>query len=349
MRSDEGDWAQRLDVVVVNHNSGASLAGCVDSLNVAGVQHVVIVDNDSSDDSLARLTLPAKVRAAAPTPDPPVMVIQVAANIGYGAGANRGIAASVAEMVMVCNPDLVVHPGAPAALVAALDADPSLGIVGPLVLQPDGKRYPSARRFPSLVDAAGHGLLGFVAPDNRFSRRYRLDELDRTTQASGSSEGPALAVPSGSPVRDSQGRQAVAVDWVSGSCFAARRSMLEELGGFDESYFMYAEDVDLCSRAHQAGWGVGYLATAVVTHAQGVSTSRRPYRMLAEHHRSLMRYAVRSTRGWRRLLLPGVAAGLGTRLAIASARHAVAAKRTPGVGRVADRVGRGSARGSQSG
>ncbi len=103
------------------------------------------------------------------------------------------------------------------------------------------------------------------------------------------------------------------VDWVSGACFLARRAAFEQVGGFDEAYFMYAEDVDLCWRLGRSGWQVAYVTGAEVTHLQGVSTDRHPYRMIAEHHRSLLRFAARSTRGWRRPLLPLVALGIGVR------------------------------------
>src|SRR5205085_9540756 len=133
-------------------------------------------------------------------------------NLGYGGGVNRG-AASIRpdpDAVFVCNPDVVVHPGAVKALAAALDADPHLAIVGPAIENTDGTLYPSARQFPNLIDAAGHAFLGLVAPDNRFTRRYkRLDE-------SATDAGP--------------------VDWVSGACFLVRGEAWRALGGFDESY-----------------------------------------------------------------------------------------------------------------
>jgi N-acetylglucosaminyl-diphospho-decaprenol L-rhamnosyltransferase len=113
-------------------------------------------------------------------------------------------------------------------------------------------------------------------------------------------------------------------DWVSGSCFLARREALEELGGFDEAYFMYAEEIDLCWRAHHAGWGVGFAGSAVVTHVGGASTARHPYRMLLEHHRSALRFSVRTTAGWRRVTLPLAALVLAARLAVATARQALA-------------------------
>lgn len=215
-------------------------------------------------------------------------------NLGYGAGANRGIAALAdrgdVAYLLIMNSDVDLHRGVVGQLAAALDADPSLAIVGPTILTPAGEVYPSARRFPSLVDAAGHALLGLLQPDNRFSRRYR----DGTEP-------------------ESSGQSCRSVDWISGACLMARFSALEELGGFDERFFMFAEDVDLCWRAHRGGWGVAVVPSSAVTHIQGVSTRKQPYRMLAEHHRSAWRFACRSATGWRVLALPAIAVGLAVR------------------------------------
>jgi N-acetylglucosaminyl-diphospho-decaprenol L-rhamnosyltransferase len=86
---------------------------------------------------------------------------------------------------------------------------------------------------------------------------------------------------------------------------------------------MYAEDMDLCWRAHHAGWGVGFAGTAGITHVQGASTARHPYRMMIAHHRSALRFTVRTTSGWRRAALPLAAAVLGLRLVLATVRLAV--------------------------
>ena len=276
--------------MVVNHEAGEALLACVASLRAEGVAEVTVVDNASSDGS------PAALLSA----DGTVRLVQTGSNPGYGAAANRGIALSASELVLVANPDVAVHLGALAALAEVLDADPALAIAGPQILEADGTRYPSARRFPSLVDAAGHALLGDLVPSNPFTRRYRMVDLD------------ALAV--------------TEVDWVSGACFLARRRALEELGGFDESYFMYAEDTDLCWRARRAGWGVAYVPGAVVTHLRGVSTARQPYRMLLAHHRSVFRFAARTETGWRRLALPPTAVFLALRLGVKCARQALGAR-----------------------
>jgi N-acetylglucosaminyl-diphospho-decaprenol L-rhamnosyltransferase len=238
-----------------------------------------------------------------------VEVLVPGRNLGYGAAANRGVAATTLPSVLVCNPDLEVGPGALAGLAGVLAADPRCALVGPLIREPGGARYPSARRFPTLTDAAGHALFGMFAPTNRFTRSYQEARLETAT---------------GGPER---------VDWVSGACFLVRRSAFEQVGGFDEAYFMYAEDVDLCWRLGRAGWRVAYLPTAEVTHSQGVSTDRHPYRMIIEHHRSLLRFAARSSKGWRRAILPLVALGIGARGCLACltrvTRSGPRAARTP--------------------
>ncbi len=282
-RRDGVPAASRVAGVVVNYESGPALARCVADLRAAELGELVVVDNGSTDGSLA----------AAEAAVPGVEVVVPGRNLGYGAAVNRGVAATSARFVLVCNPDLEVPPEAVGALVDALEADPGCALVGPLIRTPEGGRYPSARRFPSMVDAAGHALLGLFAPDNRFTRSYQRSELD-----DGSVE-----------VRHA--------DWVSGACFLVRRTDFEAVGGFDESYFMYAEDVDLCWRLGRVGRTVTYAPTAEVTHLQGRSTDRHPYRMILEHHRSLLRFASRSSSGWRTVLLPLVAVGVAVRAGLA--------------------------------
>lgn len=268
--------------MIVNYNSGCHLLACVSSLRSEGIERVVVVDNGSADGSIRALA----------TADPGVRIASPGRNLGYGAGANVGLAAlGEVELVLVGNPDIVVHPGALQALVATLDAAPAVGLVGPRVEDPGGALYPSARTFPSVGESAGHGFVGMVAPDNRWSRRYKMADWDHASERE--------------------------VDWISGACFLARRDLLLALGGFDEGYFMFSEDVDLCWRAGQAGWRVAYQPSARVTHVKGVSVEHRPYRMILAHHRSLFRYAVRTAQGQERVLLPVIAAGLGVRTVLA--------------------------------
>ncbi|HEU5302219.1 MAG TPA: glycosyltransferase family 2 protein [Acidimicrobiia bacterium] len=273
----------RWSAVVVNYEAGDALRDCVSTIvadGSAGPAEVVVVDNGSDDGSVARLL----------EAHPDVRVIETGANLGYAGAANRGIAATTAPVVAVCNPDLVIAEGTAAAMVRRLDEDPRLGAVGPAIFEPDGSHYPSARRVPSLRDTVGHALLGKLLPRNGFTRRYR--ELDRD---------PALPR---------------AVDWVSGAAIWLRRSALDEVGGWDDRYFMYVEDVDLCWRLRRAGWTIAYEPAGSVTHVQGLSTRRHPYRMVAAHHRSLLRFAAKRWRGPKRVLLVPAALFLAGRAVV---------------------------------
>jgi N-acetylglucosaminyl-diphospho-decaprenol L-rhamnosyltransferase len=271
----------RVSAVVINYNARDHLLECVRSLRADGVDEIVVADNASTDGSL-----PAVSRL-----DPDVVPVPTGGNLGFGSAANRGLAVTTGEYVAVLNPDVVVESGTMKALAAALDADAGLGAVAPRVDNPDGSLYPSVRAFPTMADAIGHAFLGFVAPRNRFSRRYRMLDWDH-------------------------GR-ASDVDWASGTCLMLRAAALGDAARFDESYFMYVEDVDLCWRLREAGWRVGYEPAGRVVHTVGASSELAPYRMIAAHHRSLLRFSARTARGRRRLLLPFVAAGLAVRTLLA--------------------------------
>ena len=273
---------------MVDYDAGPYLADCVQSLQGVGVTAMVVVENGNGE--AARTVLAEHDLEAVP-------LLVTGRNLGYGAGANRGLAAlESGQYVLVCNPDLVVHPGALETLARALDGHRDWAIVGPRILTPEGVAYPSARLFPPPWVAAGHALLGLAFRDNPFTRRYRTPEMHSNMAE---------------------------VDWVSGACFLARRQVLEDLGGFDERYFMFAEDMDLCWRAGRAGWRIGFEPGAIVTHHEGISRRIHPYRMALAHHRSALRFASRTMTGPRRVLLAGAAAGLGVRLVAVWAALAV--------------------------
>jgi N-acetylglucosaminyl-diphospho-decaprenol L-rhamnosyltransferase len=279
--------------VVVNYNAREHLLRCLESLRAEGFADVVVADNASIDGS------EAAVRAA----DPDVRYVQTGSNLGYGGGCNRGAAhTDPSTPYLLClNPDALLQPGALKGLVAVLEARPEVGIVGPRIVDADGVLYPSVRTFPNLVDAVGHAFLGLVWSGNPFTRRYRMLDWDHD--------------------------RAGDVDWVSGSCFLVRRAAWDAIGGFDEGYFMYAEDSDLCWRAHRAGWAVAFEPSAEAVHVQGVSTDRHPYRMIAAHHRAILRFASRTTTGPQRALLPLMAIGLVLRTPLAWLHRAVAGRR----------------------
>ncbi len=217
-----------------------------------------------------------------------VVLVEPRRNLGYGRGVNRGAAATgPARYLLVSNPDVVLHEGAVAAMLSYLDAHDDVAVVGPQILRPDGTVYPSQRVFPNIWLAGAHALLAPLWPDNPVTRIYRSPRSDGT------------------------------VDWVSGACFLVRRDVFEEIGGFDERYFMFAEDMALCWQVRALGYGVASTPEAVVTHVEGLSRQRASRSMILAHHASALRFEFQTARGLRRALAPLAALVIGARLCLA--------------------------------
>jgi N-acetylglucosaminyl-diphospho-decaprenol L-rhamnosyltransferase len=269
------DLAAKVSAVVVDYHADDVLGGCIDSLRRNGIDDVVVVENGAVGSTPPALG------------DRSVTLVTPGLNLGYGRGVNRGAAATTrTEFLLVSNPDVVVHDGAVAELLAALEEHPNYAIAGPRILRPDGSVYPSHRVFPNMALAGLHALLAPVWPTNPATRRYRSRHADGT------------------------------VDWVSGACFLMRRDVFELIGGFDERYFMFAEDMALCWEARQRGYAVAAVDTAVVTHVEGVSRQRATRSMVWAHHRSAFRFETQRARGWRKVFLPIAAAVLGLRMVV---------------------------------
>jgi N-acetylglucosaminyl-diphospho-decaprenol L-rhamnosyltransferase len=249
-------YGQELAVVTVTYSPGDTLETFLDSIGKATSRplRMLLADNGSTDGSPER----AIHRDG-------VQLLRIGENVGYGAAANRGIAEFGPEVgwVVVANPDIEWHPGSLDELLAAGERWPRAGALGPLIRQPDGMVYPSARLLPALGRGIGHALLGPLWPGNPWTTTYRQSDTalgERTAE------------------------------WLSGSCLLLRRAAFESVGGFDSRYFMYFEDVDLGDRLGRAGWLNVYVPTAEVTHLGGHATRRVSELMLAEHHRSTYRY-----------------------------------------------------------
>ena len=227
----------RVDAVVVSYNSRAELRGCVEPLSALEGVQTVVVDNASTDDSVASIA------------DLPVEVLALAENRGFGAGCNAGWRRGEAPFVLFLNPDATVDEPSLRHLVEVLDTEGSVGLVGPKILESDGSLAFSQRRFPQLRSTYARALFLHRV----FTRASWADELVRD---------PAAYDTPASP------------DWVSGACMLVRRSALEEVGGFDERFFLYCEDKDLCRRLRAAGYDVRYEPRATVRHRGGASAPR---------------------------------------------------------------------------
>jgi N-acetylglucosaminyl-diphospho-decaprenol L-rhamnosyltransferase len=268
-------------VVVVTYSPGESLHTFLDSLTRATTASydVVLADNGSTDGAPE-----AAVGAG-------VTLLRTGDNLGYGRAANAGAAGFDGEWLVIANPDVEWCPGALDELLAAGQRWPDAGCLGPAIRTPDGRLYPSARAFPSLGRGVGHAVFGWWWPANPWTRSYRAE--------------------AGKPVEGTTG-------WLSGSCMLLRRAAFDAVGGFDPSYFMYCEDMDLCRRLSESGWSNVYVPAAVVTHSGGHATSRNATAMVAEHHRALYRYLARQYAGPRYAILRvGLAVGLYLRYLVA--------------------------------
>ncbi|HEV2902612.1 MAG TPA: glycosyltransferase family 2 protein [Gaiellaceae bacterium] len=227
----------RVDAVLVSYNSSEHLRESVSPLTAIDGVRVFVTDNASGDDPGAALA------------DLPVDFLPLNENVGFGAGCNAGWRRGDAPYVLFLNPDATIDESSLRALAGVLDGEERVALAAPRILEPDGSLAYSQRRFPRLRSTYARAI--FL--HRIFARAAWTDELVRDASAY---ERPA------SP------------DWVSGACMLVRRSVLEEIGGFDERFFLYCEDKDLCRRIRAAGYDVRYEPAAAARHHGGASAPR---------------------------------------------------------------------------
>lgn len=296
-----------LTICIVNWNTCADLRQALASVFAQAQQvacEVIVVDNGSRDGS------PQMVRQEFPA----AQLIANRVNRGFAAGNNQALRRARGRYCLLLNPDVIAHPGALRETVSFMEAHRQAGAAGLRILNPDGTLQYSCRRFPRLATGLFRKVpLGRLLPDNRWNREYLMSDWAHDT------------------VRE--------VDWVSGAAMCLRRAALEQVGLFDEGYYMFCEDVDWCYRARQAGWKVYYVPQAVVTHAIGRSTDQRPLRMVVEFHRSMNRfYWKHYARRVPAPLRPVVPLGIGLRALIVFGENIATAARNLGY-----RISRGRA------
>lgn len=247
-----------LSVCIVNWNTRQDLEQAITSVLQSDPElelQVIVLDNASSDGT------PEMVREQFRS----VKLLESAENLGFAKGYNRAAEEAEGRHILMLNPDTVVQAGALRALVRFLDSRQEAGAAAPRLLNSDGTLQYSCRRLPGPMAAIlRNTLLGRLVPGNRFTRDYLMADWDHRTVKQ--------------------------VDWVSGAALCIRRETWSEVGGFDEGYFMYAEDIDWCLRARQAGWHIYYVPESVVVHRIGRSSDQRPVPMVVEFHRSMARF-----------------------------------------------------------
>jgi N-acetylglucosaminyl-diphospho-decaprenol L-rhamnosyltransferase len=284
-----------VSVVIVSYESRALLERCLAALaadaNPLATREVIVVDQASQDGTAAWLA----------AGHPEVRLVALPRNVGFGAGNNRGAEVASGRWLLLLNSDAFVRPGAIDELVRFADARPEIGVAGPRLLWPDGRLQRSCRRFPSVFRIATEFLyLRKLAPRSRILNGFYCGEF----------------------AHDEPWR----VDWLTGACLLVRRELFERLGGFDEAFFLYSEEVDLLYRARELGAETWYDPAAEVVHEWGGTAGRSSPMTLQEQARSHVRYLDKhASRGAAKRARLVLLAGLRLR-ALRSGAHREAAR-----------------------
>jgi N-acetylglucosaminyl-diphospho-decaprenol L-rhamnosyltransferase len=233
-----------ISIIVVSYNTRELLAACLRSVanaSLAGVEYEVLVVDNSSVDGSADMVV---------TDFPHVRLLRNCENRGFAAANNQALAVARGRYVLLLNSDALLSPEALPEMIAYMDAQPKVGVLGGQLFNPDGTFQSSYFDFPDwrsellLLTGIARWLLG-------------------------------TAYPSYAEAHSQETRR---VDWVSGALFMVRRQAMNQVGAFDEDYFMYAEEMDWCFRMRKAGWDVAYLPQAQAVHISAGSAHRQPER-----------------------------------------------------------------------
>jgi len=247
-----------IDIVIINYNSTDYLRSCLKTvyLSLSGLEAAVFVHDNASSRNPAGLREQFSELRFSRSRD----------NLGFARAVNRVLAQCTAPYVMLLNPDTLVSHDLIRVSLKYLDAHPEIGLLGPRVLNLDGSLQGSARTFPTVLTAL-FGRNSFISkkwPNNRLTRKNILNTTGLR-------------------------QEAIQADWISGACLFIRHSILKQLGGLDERFFMFWEDADFCRRAREGGWEVVYYPLATVFHHVGGSNGRGATRTLFEFHKSSYR------------------------------------------------------------
>lgn len=245
----------RLSILIVSWNVRELLHTCLRSLPLTDPQVEIIVVDSASDDGTPQL-----VAAEYPS----VHLIASTENLGYSRGNNLGLRQARGDYLLVLNPDTEIVGEALNEMCTYLDAHPTVGALGPQLVYADGAPQSTRRRFPTPLTAFFESTwLQALAPRSVLDRYY---------------------------ARDLPADQPVEVDWIVGAALLLRRAAYEQVGGFDEGFFMYSEELDLCRRLRAAGWQVVHFPAARIIHHEARSSAQVPAATHIRFNASKVRY-----------------------------------------------------------
>lgn len=281
-----------LSIIIVSYNSKNYLKNCIDSILKYPPKlgedkyEIIIVDNNSKDGSVEFIEETYNKYKF-------IKLIKNNSNKGFSYANNIGIKNSNSKYYLLLNSDTEVFQNSINKLMDFFNESEKsklkLGIAGPKIINSDGSIQLSCRRFPSILNAAFYTILAGIKPDNRFSRNYKLAGIDRAK-----------------PFK---------VDWVSGSAMMVSKAALDSAGLFDEKYFMYVEDVDLCYRMWEKDFKVFYYPFAEVLHHIGGSGENNSVLSQIRMQKSVLYFYIKTyKKNWKIILIPLVFPVLGFRI-----------------------------------
>ncbi len=284
--------SQTLSTIIVNYNADSLLRKCVDSLLACPLDiEIIVVDNASSDGSLDGLS-----------ESPCIRVIRNPYNVGFAAACNVGMQASSAAFFLFLNPDCCFDPGAVATLLAALQSGEQVGMVGGLLINEDGSEQGGGRRavptpWRSFVRA--FGLQRFAGRWPKLFYDFHLHKQ---------------------PLPD----EPIEVEAISGACMLVKREAVQEIGSWDERYFLHCEDLDWCMRFRQKGWTILFVPDARINHALGACSQSRRVFVEWHKHKGMVRFYRKFFRHQYPIVLMGlVAVGVWLRFILVTAHISV--------------------------
>ncbi len=273
------------DVIIVNYNSTDCTINCIESIkkvNQCKELNIIVVDNDSKDS-------PSRILKKFPN----TKLIRNRKNIGFAKAVNLAFKHTASELVLLLNPDTVVLSDFFISVHNFMRKNKDIAIVGTAIYETNGDLQGSARRFPSALTS----LFGRKSP---LTKWFPNNSFTRKEFA----------------CFNSNRRDAIDVDWVSGACMIIKKEAFEHIGGFDENLFLYWEDADLCKRLKDSGWRIVYYPKAIIRHFVGRSSNTRPLVSIFHFHHSCYKYFNKHVYGWRTILNPITFWGLSLRCAL---------------------------------
>lgn len=255
----------KLSIIIVNYYTRNFLVNCINAIYRTPPSYpfeLIVVDNASED----------AIHKVLGDKFPKVRIIDNNCNLGFARANNQGLREAKGEYILFINPDVIPKPGAIDKLIKFMMQHKDAGCVGGKLLNPDGSLQFSCRKFPTFLNVffGRRSLLTKFFPNNRISRDFLLTDINHN--------------------------RVQRVDWIMGACMMTSKEVLERVGGFDEDYFLFVEDVDFCYRLRKANLSTYYLPDAQFLHFHGVSTDRFWKKSLKEHNLGMYKFFVKHYR-----------------------------------------------------